>query len=68
MDLDGARRIGFRVEQSFRYAYAAPVTALAQRLVVVPRRRHGDLYRRSHRLAVTGAADHTDSKAGTPAP
>jgi transglutaminase-like putative cysteine protease len=56
MDLDGARRIGFRVEQSFRYAYAAPVTALAQRLVVVPRRRHGDLYRRSHRLAVTGAA------------
>ncbi|MFI7544009.1 transglutaminase domain-containing protein [Actinoplanes sp. NPDC049599] len=56
MDLDGARRIGFRVEQSFRYAYAAPVTALAQRLVVVPRRRHGDLHRRSHRLAVTGAA------------
>src|SRR5690349_1395975 len=55
MDLDGARRIGFRVEQTFRYAYQAPVTALAQRLVVVPRRRHGDLYRRSHHLAVTGA-------------
>jgi len=56
MDLDGARRIGYRVEQSFRYAYDTPVTALAQRLVVVPRRRHGDLYRRTHRLAVTGAA------------
>jgi transglutaminase-like putative cysteine protease len=56
MDLDGARRIGYRVEQSFRYAYDAPVTALAQRLVVVPRRRHGDLYRRAHRLDVTGAA------------
>jgi transglutaminase-like putative cysteine protease len=56
MDLDGAQRIGFRVEQTFRYAYPAPVTALAQRLVVVPRRRHGDLHRRHHRLAVTGAA------------
>jgi transglutaminase-like putative cysteine protease len=56
MDLDGARRISYRVEQTFRYAYEAPVTALAQRLVVVPRRRHGDLYRRHHRLEVTGAA------------
>jgi transglutaminase-like putative cysteine protease len=55
MNLDGARHIGYRVEQSFRYAYDAPVTALAQRLVVVPRRRHGDLYRRSHRLVVSGA-------------
>jgi transglutaminase-like putative cysteine protease len=56
MDLDGAQRIGFRVEQTFRYAYPAPVTALAQRLVVIPRRRHGDLHRRAHRLTVTGAA------------
>ena len=55
MNLDGARHISYRVEQSFRYAYDAPVTALAQRLVVVPRRRHGDLYRRSHRLVVSGA-------------
>ncbi|GAA2486282.1 transglutaminase family protein [Winogradskya humida] len=55
MDLDGAARIGYRVEQSFRYAYDAPVTSLAQRLVVVPRRRHGDLYRRSHTLRVLGA-------------
>ena len=54
MDLDGARHIGYRVEQSFRYAYDAPVTALAQRLVVVPRRRHGDLYRRRHRCVVSG--------------
>ncbi|MEU7901294.1 transglutaminase family protein [Actinoplanes sp. NPDC049118] len=69
MDLDGARRIGYRVEQTFRYAYDAPVTALAQRLVVVPRRRHGDLYRRAHRLTVTGAAharrDRLDSAGNT---
>ncbi|MFI5934290.1 transglutaminase domain-containing protein [Actinoplanes sp. NPDC051494] len=55
MDLDSAERIEFRVEQSFRYSYDAPVTSLAQRLVVVPRRRHGDLYRRTHRLEVLGA-------------
>lgn len=56
LDLDGARHLTYRVEQSFRYAYRAPVTRLAQRLVVVPRRRHGDLRRRSHHLTVTGAA------------
>jgi transglutaminase-like putative cysteine protease len=56
LDLDGARQITYRVEQSFAYAYPEPVTALAQRLVVVPRRRHGDLRRRSADLRVTGAA------------
>lgn len=56
LDLAGARHLTYRVEQSFRYAYTAPVTSLAQRLVVVPRRRHGDLRRRSHRLRVLGAA------------
>jgi transglutaminase-like putative cysteine protease len=55
LDLDGARQITYRVEQTFRYAYDAPVTELAQRLVVVPRRRHGDLRRRAHRLRVLGA-------------
>jgi transglutaminase-like putative cysteine protease len=55
LDLDGAREITYRVEQSFAYAYPAPVTALAQRLVVVPRRRHGDLHRRSADLRVAGA-------------
>jgi transglutaminase-like putative cysteine protease len=56
LDLGAARTITYRVEQNFRYAYETPVTALAQRLVVVPRRRHGDLRRRSHRLRVLGAA------------
>jgi transglutaminase-like putative cysteine protease len=55
LDLEAARRISYRIEQRFRYAYDSPVTALSQRLVVVPRRRHGDLLRRAHRLDVTGA-------------
>ena len=55
VDLSAARRITYRVEQRFRYHYDSPVTALEQRLVVVPRRRHGDLHRRAHRVEVTGA-------------
>lgn len=55
LDLEGAHRISYRVEQRFRYTYDAPVTALSQRLVIVPRARHGDVYRRAHRVRVTGA-------------
>jgi transglutaminase-like putative cysteine protease len=55
LDLAGAREITYRVEQSFSYAYDSPVTCLVQRLVVVPRRRHGDLRRRSAQVRVTGA-------------
>src|SRR6185312_15365970 len=53
--LEGAERIRYSVEQRFRYAYDAPVSALSQRLVVVPRRQHGDLFRRGHRVRVVGA-------------
>ena len=56
LDLEAASRITYRVEQRFRYTYEAPVTALSQRLVVVPRARHGDLYRRAHHVKVTGTA------------
>jgi transglutaminase-like putative cysteine protease len=55
LDLRTARHLTYRVEQCFRYTYDTPVTALSQRLVVVPRRRHGDLHRRTHVLDVTGA-------------
>jgi transglutaminase-like putative cysteine protease len=55
LDLDGAERIRYRVEQRFQYSYDAPVSALSQRLVVVPRRQHGDLFRRAHRVRVVGA-------------
>jgi transglutaminase-like putative cysteine protease len=56
VDLKAATRITYRIEQSFHYTYAAPVTSLSHRLVVVPRRRHGDLHRRAHRVDVTGTA------------
>jgi transglutaminase-like putative cysteine protease len=56
LDLESAGRITYRLEQGFRYDYDAPVTAVRQRLVVVPPARHGDLHRRAHRVDVTGAA------------
>jgi transglutaminase-like putative cysteine protease len=55
LDLESADRITYRLEQSFRYDYDAPVTSVRQRLVVVPPARHGDLHRRAHEMAVTGA-------------
>lgn len=55
LDLDGAGHIVYRIEQRFRYTYASPVTDLSQRLVIVPRARHGDTVRRAHRLRVIGA-------------
>ena len=55
LDLCGAERVRYVLEQSFRYEYDAPVQGLRQRLVVVPPARHGSQYRRAHRLQVTGA-------------
>jgi transglutaminase-like putative cysteine protease len=55
LDLDAAARITYVLEQGFRYEYETPVVSLRQRLVVVPKPRHGSQYRRAHLLAVTGA-------------
>lgn len=54
-DLDAARRVTYRIEQTFRYDYDAPVAALRQRLVVVPPERHGGVRRRHVALDVRGA-------------
>lgn len=54
LDLDGARRVTYVLEQSFRYEYDSPVESLRQRLVIVPPARHGNQYRRAHRLEVHG--------------
>jgi transglutaminase-like putative cysteine protease len=56
LDLAAADRITYLIRQRFRYCYDEPVTSLRQRLVIVPPRRHGDQYRRDHRLDVNGAA------------
>lgn len=54
LDLDAARRVIYVLEQSFRYEYDSPVESLRQRLVIVPPARHGNQYRRAHRLEVHG--------------
>jgi|HubBroStandDraft_2_1064218.scaffolds.fasta_scaffold51460_2 transglutaminase-like putative cysteine protease len=55
LDLDSAASVTYVLEQSFRYEYAEPVTALRQRLVAVPKPRHGSQYRRAHLVEVSGA-------------
>ena len=55
LDLDAASRVTYVLQQSFRYDYDKPVRALRQRLVIVPRSRHGNQYRRAHALEVDGA-------------
>lgn len=54
LDLEAAGRVSYFLEQSFRYEYDAPVESLRQRLVVVPRPRHGNQHRRAHLLEVNG--------------
>jgi transglutaminase-like putative cysteine protease len=55
VDLDGAERVTYVLEQSFRYDYSAPVEQLHHRLVVLPPERHGSQYLRAHRLDIEGA-------------
>jgi transglutaminase-like putative cysteine protease len=54
LDLEAAGRVTYLLEQSFRYEYDTPVESLRQRLVVVPRPRHGNQHRRAHLLEVNG--------------
>jgi transglutaminase-like putative cysteine protease len=56
LDLDGAARVTYLVDQRLHYAYDEPITALRQRLVVVPPARHGNQHRRVHRVDVTGTS------------
>jgi transglutaminase-like putative cysteine protease len=56
LDLEGAARVTYRLEQTFRYDYAEPVTSVRQRLVIVPPARHGDATLVHHSLDVLGAA------------
>ena len=46
-------RTVYQVQQDFRYRYAAPISNLRQRLVVMPRPVHGNQRVLSHRLAVS---------------
>ena len=57
VDLDGAPRVEYLLCQRFRYEYDAPAFDVRQRIVAVPRKRHGSLHLRAHHVdvAVTGA-------------
>jgi transglutaminase-like putative cysteine protease len=53
VDLDGAGRVTYLLRQGFRYDYDGPAYDLRQRIVAVPRERHGSFVRRAHRVAVS---------------
>jgi hypothetical protein len=55
LDLDGAERVTYLLEQSFRYDYPMPARRLRHQLVVLPPLRHGSQHLRAHRLDVHGA-------------
>ena len=55
VDLDGADRVTYLLEQSFRYDYSGPVQQLRHRLVVLPPAHHGNQHVRAHRVDVHGA-------------
>jgi len=49
------RRAVYEVHQRYAYTYTAPVTAIRQRLVMVPREAHGDQHLLEQQFTVTGA-------------
>ncbi|MCW3028881.1 MAG: transglutaminase protein [Solirubrobacterales bacterium] len=53
VDWSRLRRTTYRVQQRFRYEYAGPISALRQRLMVVPRPVHGDQRLLCHELEVS---------------
>jgi len=53
IDSSRIRRTTYQVQQRFHYEYAAPISTLRQRLMVVPRPVHGDQRLLCHRLEVS---------------
>lgn len=50
-----ARHVVYSVQQRYVYEYTAPVSALRQRLIMVPSETHGDQRLLEHRFSVSGA-------------
>jgi len=59
-DLDRGGRVTYLLRQTFRYDYDAPAYDLRQRLVALPRARHGALRRRAHHVSVSLPDGRTD--------
>ena len=53
VDLDGAGSVTYLLHQVFRYSYDGPAYELRQRLVGLPRARHGNLHRRDRHVGVS---------------
>jgi transglutaminase-like putative cysteine protease len=53
IDWSTARAVSYRIDQSIRYEYAAPISQLHHKLVISPRAAHGDQRRISHDLFVS---------------
>ena len=53
LDLDRAGHVTYLLHQRFRYDYESPAYDLRQRLVVLPRARHGGMRRLAHRVSVS---------------
>ena len=60
IDWQNVRRTTVVVQQSFRYAYPGPVTALRQRLVVIPPDRHDGQRLVTHKVRVTACNVDTE--------
>ena len=52
VDLDGAESVTYLLHQVFRYDYDGPARDVTQRLVALPRLRHGNLHRRAHHVEI----------------
>jgi transglutaminase-like putative cysteine protease len=55
VDWQRARRATYTVHQRYTYSYSAPVSAIRQRLVMIPREQHGDQHLVDQQLTVSGA-------------
>lgn len=53
VDLDGPAPVRYLLHQRFRYEYDGPAYDVHQRLVAVPRERHGMLRRQAHLVSVS---------------
>ena len=53
LDLAAAGRLIYVLRQTFAYSYDRPALSVRQRLVVVPKARHGSAHRLLHRLTVS---------------
>lgn len=59
LDLDTADPVTYLLRQTFRYEYDGPAYDLRQRLVALPRERHGSFHRRAQLISVGSAPTAT---------